>query len=341
MSVSLGIIGAGQIAHFHVEAIAACGACVAAIADPDENAGRRLAARAGARYFTDPRQLLEDSGIQAVTIATPNATHFALAMAALAAGKDVLCEKPMTTSAADSAELVRAAAERPECIFQVGYMKRFNPGFQLFRDLLPEIGEPIFAEVRVMAERRPATGESWYGQPAQSGGGILTHSGSHLLDVIRFLLGEPSRVDARVLYAHDVPGLDQSTQALLDLENGLSVHFSTVSTPAPLLGHTGEGWEETIEVIGDDGRLRLSSPNWQGTAPCLVTLQRRGEREARTFLPDRVSQWEAEMHDFLEAVTTRRPPSPNVVDGYRVDEVLAALYASGEQRSPVDIQWRV
>lgn len=340
MPVSLGIIGAGQIARFHAEAIAACSACVAAIADPNEEAGRRLAARAGACYLSDPRRLLEDPGIQAVVIATPNATHFDLAMAALAAGKDVLCEKPMTTSADDAAELVRAVAERPECIFQVGYMKRFNPGFQLLRDLLPQIGEPIFAEVRVMAELRPATGESWYRQPTQSGGGILTHSGSHLIDVIRFLLGEPIRVDARVRDVPDTPGLDQSTQALIDLENGLSVQFSTVSTPAPLLGHTGEGWEETVEVIGEGGRLRLSSPNWQGTAPCLVTLQRRGEREARTFLPDRGSQWEAEMRDFLDAVTARRPASPNAIDGYRVDEVLAALYTSGERRAPVDVQWR-
>lgn len=340
MPVSLGIIGAGQIARFHVGAIAACGGCVVGVADPDEQAGLRLAAHAGANYFADPRHLLEDSRIQAVVVATPNASHYPLALAALAAGKDLLCEKPMTTSAEDSAHLVRAARERPNQIFQVGYMKRFNPGFRLLRDLLPQIGELIFAEVRVMAERKPATGETWYRQPAQSGGGILTHSGSHLIDVIRFLLGEPSRVDARVRDAPDTPGLDQSTQALIDLANGLSVQFSTVSAAAPLLGHTSEGWEETVEVIGEGGRLRLSSPNWQGTAPCLVTLQRYGEREARTFLPNAGNQWEAEMHAFLDAVTSRRPAAPGVVDGYRVDEVLAALYASGQRRAPVEIQFR-
>lgn len=340
MTVQLGIIGAGQIARFHVEAIAACGGCVVAIADPDERSGKQLAVRAGASYSPDPQRLLDDSRIQAVIIATPNSSHYALALDALAAGKDLLCEKPMTTSAEDSAHLVRVAREHPNQIFQVGYMKRFNPGFRLFRNLLPQIGEPIFAEVRVMAERRPPTGETWYRQPAQSGGGILTHSGSHLIDVIRFLLGEPRRVDARVRDASDTPGLDHSTQALIDLENGLSVQFSTVSTPAPLLGHTAEGWEETVEVIGEGGRLRLSSPNWQGTAPCLVTLQRYGDREARTFLPAAESQWEVEMRAFLDAVTSRRAASPDVVDGYRVDETLAALYLSGDQRAPVDIQWR-
>ena len=340
MPLSLGIIGAGQIARFHVDAIMASGGGVAAITDPDEVSGQRLAARAGARYVADARQLLADPHIQAVVVATPNASHFALALAALEAGKDVLCEKPMTTSADESLQLVHAVRARPGQIFQIGYMKRFNPGFRLLGELLPEIGAPIAAAVRVLAARGPAPTETWYGQPAESGGGILTHSGSHLIDVIRFLLGEPARVDARVLDTPGIPGLDQSTQALIDLENGLAVQFAAISTPATILGHTGEGWQETVEVIGETGRLRLSSPNWQGTAPCLIALQQVGQLETRTFRPPPGSQWEAETRAFLDAVETRRPPAPDVIDGYRVDEVLAALYASGQRRAPVDIAWR-
>ncbi|MGH2616939.1 MAG: Gfo/Idh/MocA family protein [Thermomicrobiales bacterium] len=340
MSVHLGIIGAGQIARFHAAAIAAAGGCLVAVADADEMAGRRLAEQTRAAFFVDPRALLDDPRVQAVIIATPNATHYALALAALEADKDVFCEKPMTTSADDSARLVQAVRERPGAIFQVGYMKRFNPGFLLLRELLPQIGEPLSAEFRVLAESRPSPVDSWYRRPEDSGGGILTHSGSHLIDVMRFLLGEPARVDARVRFDSDVSGLDLATQALIELESGLTVHFAAISTPAPGLGHTGEGWEETIEVSGTGGRLRLSSPNWQATAPCLVTLQRSGERQARTFFPERGSPWEAEMHAFLHAVETRQPPSPDVVDGYRVDETLAALYRSGQERAPIDIHLR-
>jgi predicted dehydrogenase len=182
--------------------------------------------------------------------------------------------------------------------------------------------------------------QGWYQDPRHSGGGILTHSGSHLLDVLRYLLGEPARVDARVSYAPDVPGLDWATQALIDMASGVTVSFAAIATPAPGLGHTGEGWEETIEVIGDRGRVRLSSPNWQATAPCLLTLQLAGEREARTLFPERGNPWETEMRAFLHAVQTRHSPSPDVVDGYRVDETLAALYRSGQSRAPGEIQWR-
>jgi predicted dehydrogenase len=340
MPVHLGIIGAGQIARFHAEAIAAAEGCLVAVADPDETAGRSLAERFQAVHHTAPDALLADPHIQALIIATPNATHAELALAALEAGKDVLCEKPLTTNPDDSLRLVQAMCERPGAVFQVGYMKRFNPGFRLLKETLPRIGKPLAAEFRVLAERRPAPITGWYQEPQQSGGGILTHSGSHLLDVLRYLLGEPARVDARVTYAPDVPGLDWAAQALIDMASGLTVSFAAIATPAPGLGHTGEGWEETIEIIGDQGRVRLSSPNWQATAPCLLTLQLSGEREARTLFPERGSPWEAEMRAFLQSVATRQPPSPDVVDGYRVDETLAALYASGQRRAPIDIQWR-
>ena len=338
--VHLGIIGAGQIARIHAGAIAAAGGCLTAVADPDEEAARQLATQSGATYCADPHALLDDSRVQAVIIATPNATHYALALAALEAGKDIFCEKPMTTSAADSARLVRAVGEHPGVIFQIGYMKRFNPGFRLLKEILPQIGEPFAAAFRVLAERRPSMAAPWYGRPGEAGGGILTHSGSHLIDVMRFLLGEPARVDSRIQFAPDAPGLDLATQALIDLESGLSVHLAAISTPAPGLGHTGEGWEETVEVIGSAGRVRLSSPNWQATAPCLVTLERSGERQAKTLFPERASPWEAEMRAFLHAVATHQASSPDVVDGYRVDETLAALYASSRQRAPVDIGWR-
>lgn len=340
MPVHLGIIGAGQIARFHAAAIAAAGGCLAAVADPDEARGRAFAESTGAAYHPDPHALLADHRVQAVIVAAPNAAHFPLALAALEAGKDVLCEKPLTTNPSHSLRLVEAVRERPGVVFQVGYMKRYNPGFRLLEEKLPRVGAPLSVEFRVLAERVPSTSESWYRRSGESGGGILTHSGSHLLDVMRWLFGEPTRVDARITYAPDRPGLDWATHALIEMASGLSVHLAAISTPAPGLGHTGEGWEETVEIVGERGRLRLSSPNWQATAPCLLTLALSGERETRTLYPERGSPWDAEMRAFLRAVSARHAPKPDVVDGYRVDETLAALYASGQRKTPVDIAWR-
>jgi len=340
MTVKIGIIGSGQIAGFHVEALRKTDAAIVAIADVNEEMGRALAARTNARYIGDYHKLLDDPAVDVVFIATPNSTHYQLACDALDAGKDVFCEKPMTTRPERSAELVAKVQAHPRQIFHVGYMKRYNQGFRLVQELLPEIGDLVSAHVRVMVNYRNFTGESWYQQPSASGGGVLEHSGSHLLDVSRVLFGDPLQVDSRVRYVPGMEGLDMLSMTLMDMANGLTMYFSTVGVPIARLGHTQQGWEETVEVIGMRGRVLLSSPNWQGSLPCVVKLQLDEDNQVRTIYPDPVSQWETQMRAFLENVALRRQGHADVLDGYKVDEIIASIYESGRRRAPVTIEWK-
>lgn len=341
MNPGIGLVGTGIIAQFHLEAMRQVDANLVAIADLDEVAGMAMASRTGAEFVGNYEQLLDDPRVQAILIATPNHTHHAIASAALAAGKDVFCEKPMTTSPEDSADLVRQVRDRPDQVFEVGYMKRYNNAFRLVHDLLPSLGEIASVHVRVLVESRPGGEERWHRQPAKAGGGILAHSGSHLLDVTRWLFGDPVRVDSRVRYVPERPGADWTTMTLMDMENEAAIYFSTIAVPIARLGHTQQGWEETVEVIGTRGRLALSSPNWQGTMPPVVTLQLDEEEgQIRTIFPDPVSQWATQISAFIERLQTREPGYPGVEDGYRVDEIIAAIYESGQRRAPVELRWR-
>ena len=101
----------------------------------------RSPAESGQPTHKSTTAVLGDPDVQAIVIATPNDTHYELAKAAIEAGKDVFCEKPMTTSPQESAELVQAMRQRPQQIFQVGYMKRYNPGFRLVKEMLPKLGD--------------------------------------------------------------------------------------------------------------------------------------------------------------------------------------------------------
>lgn len=341
MSVPIGIIGAGLIAGFHVQALRALDATIAVIADPDEALGSTLATQAGASYVRDYHDLLNDPAVPAVIIATPNHTHYQIAVDALDAGKHVFCEKPMTINPQDSADLVARARRRPDQLFQVGYMKRFNPAFQLLKESLPQLGEILNAHIRVLTYLRAPTASSWHGQPAQVGGGVLSHSGSHLLDVTRMLFGDPVRVDSRVQDAPGRAGFDRLSLTLMDMENGPAIYFSTIGVGISKIGHSQEGWEETVEIIGTDGRIALSSPNWQGTMPCVVTLQLDAENQQRTIYFDGPSQWERQMRVFLERLATNTPGRPDVVDGYKVDELIATINASGCERAPRAVEWRV
>jgi myo-inositol 2-dehydrogenase/D-chiro-inositol 1-dehydrogenase len=341
MTVELGLVGTGIIANFHIAAVQTTPARIAVVCDVDAARGRALAAQLDARFEPDYARLLADRTIQAVLLATPNDTHFALAQAAIAAGKDVFCEKPMTTRPEESAELVRAVRGHPEIIFQVGYMKRFNPGFRLVKELLPQLGDILSAHIRVVGGSRRVRGTTWHADPLRSGGGILYHSGSHLLDVTRMLFGDPVLVDARITADPADPRRDLSTLTLLDLQAGLPVYFSTVSTYIPKVGHTQQGWEETVEVIGSQGRVLLSSPNWQGTLPCIVTVQLEEEQQTRIIYPPEDSQWALEFQAFVASLESRQQLHPDVVDGYKVDEILAAICASAADRRPTPVRWRI
>ncbi len=344
MSGNLALVGTGIIARFHVAALHGSEGKIGMICDTDEQAGRGLAAQVGAAYVQDYAAVLADPAVQAVVIATPNDTHYALALAAVEAGKDVFCEKPMTTSPQESAELVRAVQARPQQIFQVGYMKRYNPGFRLVQELLPQLGDLLSANIRVIggARERPAPKpKTWHGDPGRSGGGILYHSGSHLLDVTRMLFGDPTRVDARILSDPQEPRRDLSTMTLLDMQAGPPVHFSTVSTLIPHIGHTQQGWYETVEVVGSLGRVLLSSPNWEGTLPCVVTLQLGTESQTRTIYPGTDSQWALEFQAFVRSLHTREQQQPDVMDGYKVDEILASIVQSAAEQCPVQVRWRI
>lgn len=341
MSLPIGIIGGGLIAGFHVAALQALGATIAVVADPQETPGRRLAAQAGATYVADYHDLLANPAVPAVIIATPNFTHYPIALDALDAGKHVFCEKPMTTNPQDSAELVARVRRRPNQVFQIGYMKRFNPAFQFVKQSLPQLGDLLNAHIRVLTYLRAPTAASWHGQPERVGGGILSHSGSHLLDVTRMLFGDPTRVDARVQDVPEREGFDRSSLTLIDMASGLTLYFSTLGVAISKIGSTQEGWEETVEVIGTNGRISLSSPNWQGTMPCVVTLQLDAENQKRTIYFDGPTQWEAQMKAFLAHLADTTPAKPDVVDGYKVDELIGTIYASGRERTPRPIEWRI
>src|SRR5579871_2805954 len=130
MSVGVGVIGTGVMGSEHARLIRqeTPGAHLAGVFDAD--AARAQAVAADAVVFPDPRSLIASGRIDAVIIASPDATHAELTLACLAAGKHVLCEKPLASSAQDALRVVQAEVALNRRLIQVGYMRRFDPGYQ-------------------------------------------------------------------------------------------------------------------------------------------------------------------------------------------------------------------
>lgn len=147
MPLNLAVIGLGRWGPNHVRNFSALRGCrVVAGADPSEKSRAHLAdANPAMRMVADYREILDDGAVDAVVVATPTGTHFEIVSAALAAGKHVLCEKPLTDRSTDAWSLVRAAAERGVQLM-CGHVFLFNPGIEYLARALRDgsAGRPYY-----------------------------------------------------------------------------------------------------------------------------------------------------------------------------------------------------
>jgi predicted dehydrogenase len=207
--LGIGLIGTGFMGKAHAFAYRAAHAAfpeapvpvLRTVADVSAEAAARAAGQYGFAASTgDWRQLVADPAIDVVSITTPNAFHKEMALAAIAAGKHVHCEKPLAPTLADSLAMLEAA-ERAGVVTQVGFNYVKNPLLTLARDLIEagELGEitgfrGIHAEDYMHDPEAPWT---WRIDPS-GGPGVIADLGSHIVGMARFLLGPIAEVSADV-----------------------------------------------------------------------------------------------------------------------------------------------
>ncbi len=189
--LGVGLLGCGAFGGYVLDAVADLpGVRIAACGDPGPGRAAALAGAHGAVAVTGGLpDLLAAGGVDVVVIATPPATHERLALAALAAGRHVFCEKPLATTAAGAAR-VRDAAAAHGRVLVVDHVLRYNP---LLRALLRLRAEGLLDDVRRFAFENDAADEAlepghWFWDPARSGGIHIEH-GVHFFDAARELTG--------------------------------------------------------------------------------------------------------------------------------------------------------
>jgi predicted dehydrogenase len=209
LPIRVGLIGAGSIARAHAIAYASartyCGPGVPPVrlvrlADVDEALAKAAAARLGFEaWTTDWEAVVAGPDVDLVSIATPNVLHAPMAIAAAAAGKHVLCEKPLAATAAEGERMYRAAAAAG-VVHAVNFNYRKVPAVRFIARLLREgrIGEVrqfrgVFLQDWGNEARLP---RSWKFARAGAGAGALAGVGSHVIDLARHLVGELERVAA-------------------------------------------------------------------------------------------------------------------------------------------------
>ena len=192
-TIKVGIIGAGSIAEWgHIPGyLDQSDVKLIAVCDIVGERARRVAKEVGARHaFEDYQELLRLEEIEAVSVCTPNKFHAPITIAALQAGKHVLCEKPPAMSAGEAQAMVDAARAKDR-VLMICLNNRFQPEIQLLKQYIEggELGKIYYAKTGILRRRGSAGG--WFAQKEMSGGGALIDIGVHCLDWTWWLMGCP------------------------------------------------------------------------------------------------------------------------------------------------------
>jgi myo-inositol 2-dehydrogenase / D-chiro-inositol 1-dehydrogenase len=274
MTLRIGVIGTGVMGAEHVRLLReeTSGAVVAAVCDAD--AARAQAVAKDAVAFTDPLALIRDDRVDAVVIASPDATHADLALACIAAGRPCLCEKPLAPTAAEALKVVEAEAVAGRRLVQVGYMRRFDPAY-IEMKRISDTGR-IGAPVLLHNTHRNAAAPDWFTDAM-----AVTNSFVHEIDISRWLLGcdftfatvqAAPRGDPLMITMTGESGQIVSTEVFMNARYGYHVHAQLVgregtvemAAPATVLtnhaGHNGHGWAENwVPRFRDAYRIQINA----------------------------------------------------------------------------------
>lgn len=262
MTVGWGIVSTGK--HPDTKVVPAMkqaeSTVLAAVYSRDMGRARAFAEKHGAANAYDSLgALLEDPGVDAVFISSPNSLHAEHTLAAARAGKHVLVEKPMATSVSDGLDMVRAC-EDAGVKLGVGYQLRYHPGHQKARDLVRQGTLGVVSMVqgqwclgaRGMVDPPARTGLSaWWADPDLMGGAsTIMGTGVHVIDLVQSVMGEPI-VEVAAITDGQTPErpLEQAAAVSLRFEGG------TIGTV--VVGRRMPDTENDLMVYGSDGRIAL------------------------------------------------------------------------------------
>jgi predicted dehydrogenase len=310
---------------------------------------------------TDYRQVIDHPEVHIVSIAAPPYVHHEMTLAALAAGKHVLCEKPFAMNARQGREMYERA-QAASLTHATAFNWRFLPGVSRTKELIDEgfLGRIYHANLTWCMERQadPSIPLLWRHQKEFAGFGVLGDIGPHVADILRWLLGDFRKVSAHTLTAlpeRKVAGSDHVAKAdaddacalIAEMTSGtqVSVHLSRVAYASNC---------QRIELYGSKGALVYHSDMKDGTwISGRVQGAKAGDKTLADLpIPQRLregldtSDLGAAVGNFLFAqltkrfihgVRTGRPVTPSFEEGVKSQEVLDALVQSAAEQRWVEV----
>jgi len=336
--IGVGLIGCGNIgAGGHLPAYAHIPeAELVAVCDAVESLAHTAAARSGAKAYTDYRQLLEREDINMVDICLPTYLHAPIAIAAMEAGKHVLCEKPIAHSS-EAADAMIEAARKAGVKLMIGQVRRFDHRYTSIKAQIDagKVGKPVFIR---RAERQflPFPPDAWQWDPAQ-GGGVILDIGVHVTDLFRWYFGQEAvevyAIARSVREAAREAGSYDHAFITCKFDGG-GVGFAEMSWAYPQ-GFGGALYAQ-LDVVGTEGKIQYGEKD---TNPMLIYSVEKGHELPRyfKFMSTTEYAFEEEIRHFVRCILDDREPAVSPQDARAALEMALAAQRSAETGAPVSL----
>lgn len=351
-------IGAGYIAGFQRQAnVEVAALCARSLTRMKPLAERYRIPHTYGSY----EEMLAVEPLDVIVVATPNFLHHPMAMAAMEAGKHILCDKPLAVNLAQAREMVAKAEERGLRHF-VPFTWRFLPAAQYIKEILASgfLGQLYHANVRfyVCGWGDPQGPMRWQYDKEQAGTGALGNLGSHAIHLVEWWLGRIQRVCGRLGTAvkqRVAEGgrsvaihVDDTCAIVSELENGVPVVFdiSSVAQVSRINLEIGLHGSEGSLVFQDDwgapdamtGRILAMRKGDQVPSAVAIPVRVTGEfLDAPDYFTPVRSCFAQMTREFVSAIREKRPAEPSFHDGLRVQEVIDAVLRSAQEERWVTV----
>jgi len=385
--LGIGMIGYGFMGKMHTYAYMSIPFCysppfakirLVGVCTAHEETAQEAIEQSGYEFgTTDYRKLLERDDIHIINCCVPNYLHSDIIIDAVNAGKHIYCENPMAMNLSEAREMLEAA-EKAGVVHQVTFHNRFSPAMLRAKQLVDEgfLGQPMSFRVAYLHSGYidPNRPMSWRLDKKQGGGGALYDLGSHAIDLIRYLLGDctkvfaslhtfikkrPVKSNGETMYAK----VEVDDLAILQMNMQKATHDfvlaqnGAVGTMEASRIATGSTDELLIDIHGTQGALHfnLMDPNWLYAYDARAEAEPLGGMQGYTriqtvqkypqpavFPSSKASiGWMrlhvASLYDFVTNVARGEVGSPSFLDGVKTQEIMEAALISAEQERWIDL----
>lgn len=344
-SYGVAIIGAGNISAAHIDAVQKLrNASLVGVASRTFAKARELADRHSVRAYDSVASAVADPAVQIVAICTPSGAHLEPALAAIAAGKHVVVEKPLEVTVARARELTAAAAEAGVALATI-FMSRFADANAFVKGAVASgrLGSLIQGNAFVPWYRDQAYYDSgaWRGTKKLDGGGALMNQAIHQVDLLQWIMGPVSEAYAYAdTLAHERIEVEDTLVASLRFQNGALGQLSAATSlwpgrPKTLEVHGAEGFAIIEDDVLVDWRTRTGGDEERSE----VLARYGGQATGGSSDPMAISfeNHRRQYEDLLHALSEGRRPAVDGPEGLRSLELIEAIYTSVAEGRPVQV----